>query len=73
MVVAAVIASQLLTGCAGINERKQFAVHVADGAAPILKGYRGCVQKEQALSDDEKRMRLRLVDEFERYVSGGSK
>ncbi len=73
VVITVALASQLLTGCAGLNDRKQFAGHVVVGAAPILKGYRSCVQKEQTLTEDEKRMRLRLADEFERYIEGGSK
>ncbi len=61
----------LLSGCA--TDRQMFAGHVADGAAPIVKGYRDCVQKDSTLNDNEKRMRLSLADEFVNYVEGGKK
>lgn len=73
IVVAPVLLAYALSGCAALSDRRQFAGHVSEGSAPILKGYRACIQKDVTLNDDDKRMRLRLADEFDKYVQEGQK
>lgn len=73
VVVLPVLLAASLSACAGLSDRRQFAGHVAESSAPILKGYRACIQKDGALNDDDKRMRLRLADEFDKYVQEGQK
>lgn len=65
----------MMSGCAALQGggRQRFASGVEDGAGPIVKGYRGYVAKDTSLSDDERRMRLNLADEFEAYVKEGKK
>jgi len=72
-VMMLVFASTMVSGCAAFGGRRQFAQHVAEGSAPILKGYRSCVAKDASLTDDEKKMRVRLADEFDKYVTEGTK
>lgn len=63
------------SGCASLQGggRQQFAMRVSQGAAPVLKGYRGYVAADTTLNADEKRMRLGLADDLEHYVEGGKK
>jgi hypothetical protein len=62
-----------LTGCALLNDRRQFAAKAATGAAPVTKEYRTYVSKDTGLSDSEKKMRNRLADELDTYLQEGSK
>jgi len=71
MVVTMALA-MALSGCALLSGRREFAHRAASGAEPILSEYRGYVDSDSKLDVDAKRMRQRLVDEFEAYLKEGS-
>jgi type IV pilus biogenesis protein CpaD/CtpE len=60
-----------LGGCASMNQRRTFAKHVDEGAAPLVQGYRAYVTQDARLTDSEKKMRLGLADELEAYLKEG--
>lgn len=62
-----------LTGCASLCDRRDFATRAARAAEPVLHDFRGYVDKDATLADDEKRMRHRLASELDNYLKEGAK
>ena len=62
-----------LTGCASLCDRRDFAAKAGRAAEPVLRDFRGYVDKDSTLADDEKRMRHRLADELNNYLKEGAR
>ncbi len=67
------LASFAMTGCAGLNARREFAKGAEVYTLQILPEYKDYIANDLKLEEDTKRIRTQTADEFDRYIQNGVK